>query len=334
MPDRSQPGTFNRRTLDPVAIRALSKVTSWRSESWTWRSESDSFSAETPVRASIRCSWYHSAGRNSTSSRDCSPRRYSFEHGGPLYGRSGSRPTRRIETSAPSSRSHRAQLPAARPPPSSANSTWRSAIGGARAVGRELRRDLRLQSRVEDQQHLIPRLDQGFALGHESCATAQHRDDQRTVGQRHVLDAATGRLGALPDLDLDDLQVLLLEREQLDEPVLGDLVLDQPQDQVRRRYRRLDSQELEVLEVAGVVDTRHDPLDAVLLLRDLADQDVVLVVSGDRDHEIRPLDPGPLEHPQLSRVAVLDRVLELLLDHPVSSMIRLDQRHFPVAPDQ
>ena len=144
--------------------------------------------------------------------------------------------------------------------------------------------------------------------------------------------ACRGR--ALPDLELDDLEVLLLEREQLDEPVLGDLVLDQAQDQVGRGHRRLDPEQLEVLEIARVVDAGDDPLDAVLLLGDLADQDVVLVVAGHGDHQVGSLDPGSLEHPQLGRVAVLDGVLELLLDDPVAAVVGLDQRHLAVLGDQ
>ena len=58
---------------------------------------------------------------------------------------------------------------------------------------------------------------------------------------------------------------------------------------------------------------------AVLLLGDLADEDVVLVVAGDGDHEVGALDAGALEHPQLGRVAVLGGVLELLGDGPVAA---------------
>ena len=121
------------------------------------------------------------------------------------------------------------------------------------------------------------------------------------------------RRRVLADLELDDLQALLFEREQVHEAVARHLVLDQAQDQVGRRDRRLDAQQPEVVVVAGVVDARDDPVAQVLLLGDLADEDVVLVVAGDRDHEVGALDAGALEHPQLGRVAVLHRVLELLL---------------------
>ena len=93
-----------------------------------------------------------------------------------------------------------------------------------------------------------------------------------------------------------------------------------------RRHRRLDAEQLEVIEVARVVDAGDDPLAEVLLLRDLADQQVVLVVAGDRDHEVGALDAGALEHPQLGGVAVLDGVLELLLDGQVAAPVLLDRR--------
>ncbi len=45
----------------------------------------------------------------------------------------------------------------------------------------------------------------------------------------------------LLDLELDDLEALLLEREQVHEAVAGHLVLDQAQDQVGRGDDRLDA---------------------------------------------------------------------------------------------
>ena len=78
----------------------------------------------------------------------------------------------------------------------------------------------------------------------------------------------------------------------------------------------------EVVVVARVVDARDHAVAEVLLLGDLADEDVVLVVAGDGDHEVGALDAGALEHPQLGRVAVLDGVLELLLVGEVASGAR------------
>src|SRR5205823_10430895 len=127
-------------------------------------------------------------------------------------------------------------------------------------------------------------------------------------------------------LELDDLEPLLRQVEQVDEPVLRHLVLDQAQDQVGGGDGRLDPEKLEVLQVSRVVAAGHDPLDAVLLARDLGDQDVVLVVAGHRDDEVAALDPRALEHPELGAVAVLDAVLELLLDDRVADGVGLDER--------
>ena len=79
-----------------------------------------------------------------------------------------------------------------------------------------------------------------------------------------------------------------------------------------------------MVQVARVVDAGDDPLAEVLLLGHLADQEVVLVVAGDRDHEVGALDARALEHPQLGGVAVLDGVLELLLDGQVAAAVLLD----------
>ena len=138
--------------------------------------------------------------------------------------------------------------------------------------------------------------------------------------------ALAGRRRVVGDHELDDLEPLLGQVEQVDEAVARHLVLDQAQDQVGRRHRRLDAEQLEVLEVPRVVDAGDDPLAEVLLLGDLADQQVVLVVAGDRDHEVGALDARALEHPQLGGVAVLDGVLELLLDGQVAAAVLLDAR--------
>src|SRR6185295_8765478 len=66
------------------------------------------------------------------------------------------------------------------------------------------------------------------------------------------------------------------------------------------------------------------PLAEVLLLGDLADQQVVLVVAGDGHDEVGALDARALEHPQLGGVAVLDGVLELLLDGQIAAPVLLD----------
>src|SRR4051794_37765421 len=244
--------------------------------------------------------------------------------------------------SKPRARSSCAHVADATPPPTRRTSLttprrcWgpRSGTVGRRGAGfrgpsravRELRRHALLEARIEDEQHLVARLDHRVRLGHEAATVAQHGDDQRALGQVDLGDLLAGRGRTVADLELDDLQALLLEREQMDEPVARHLVLDQAQDQVGGADRGLDAEQLEVLEVPRVVDAGDDALDEVLLLGDLADEHVVLVVAGDRDDEVRALDARALEHPQLGRVAVLHRMLELLLDDEVAAPLALDER--------
>ena len=76
------------------------------------------------------------------------------------------------------------------------------------------------------------------APGHEALAVAQDRDQQAALRHRQVPDPAAGDRAVLAEQHLDDLELLLLQVEQVDEAVLGHLVLEQAQDQVGRRDRR------------------------------------------------------------------------------------------------
>src|SRR5215471_11199706 len=80
--------------------------------------------------------------------------------------------------------------------------------------------------------------------------------------------------------------------------------------------------------VARVVDARDHLGDAELLSRDLADDHVVLVVAGQREHDVRrPRDPGPLEDEKLGRVSALHLVFEFVLELLEAVALLLDQRH-------
>ena len=96
-----------------------------------------------------------------------------------------------------------------------------------------------------------------------------------------------------------------------------------------------DPEQIEVRLVARVVDARDRRLDAVAVAGELADDDVVLVVAGDRDDDVgRPLDAGALEHEQLGRVAAMHLVLELGLERVEPGGPLLDQRHLVAVADQ
>ena len=75
--------------------------------------------------------------------------------------------------------------------------------------------------------------------------------------------------------------------------------------------------------------------DAVALAGELADDDVVLVVAGRGDEQVRrPLDAGALEHVQLGRVAAEHLVLELDLELVEAVRVLLDQRHLVAGAEQ
>ena len=87
--------------------------------------------------------------------------------------------------------------------------------------------------------------------------------------------------------------------------------------------------------VARIVDARDHLRHAVLLLRELADHHVVLVVAGEREHDVRrPRDAGALEHEELGRVAALHLMLELLLEPLEAIAALLDQRHLVAEADE
>ena len=130
-----------------------------------------------------------------------------------------------------------------------------------------------------------------------------------TLALRHVV----------TQLHLDDLEALAPQLEQRHELVVGQLVLDQAHDRRRRADRGRDPEQVEEVVVAGVVDARDHALDAVVLARDLAHDDVVLVVAGHGHDQLGTLDAAALEHHQLGRVAVLGDVLELLLEQAIAS---------------
>ena len=165
-------------------------------------------------------------------------------------------------------------------------------------------------------------------LGELRAAVPHDRDQARPVGQRQPGDALARGGRVAVDLQLDDLEVLLAELEQADDPVLGHLVLDEPEDVRGRADGLRDPEQVEVLLVARIVDPGDDLGDAVALARELADDQVVLVVAGHGEDELRrPGDPGQLEHVELGRVAEQHLMLELLLELLEARRALLDQRH-------
>ena len=70
-------------------------------------------------------------------------------------------------------------------------------------------------------------------------------------------------------------------------------------------------------------------------MRELADDHVVLVVAGEREHDVgRSRDAGALEHEELGRVAALHLMLELLFEALEAVAALLDQRHLVAEADE
>ena len=67
-----------------------------------------------------------------------------------------------------------------------------------------------------------------------------------------------------------------------------------------------------------------------MLTGHLADDHVVLVVSGDRDHEVGDADTRPLEDEELSRVTDDRSVLEVFFEVHEAHAVLLDDRHLVV----
>ena len=177
---------------------------------------------------------------------------------GRARGRSGGSSLRR-----PTRRSQRAQSPAARARRRSARSRRDGrpssvAAGSSQPSGANcgVISPSSPGSRIE--QHLVALLNDRVGLRDEAGAAAEHRDDQAPSGSAMSLDLLPRRRRLPRHLELDDLQALLFEREQLDEPVARDLVLDQAQDEVGCGHGGLDPEQAEVVVVAGVVDARDD----------------------------------------------------------------------------
>src|SRR5439155_15592575 len=87
--------------------------------------------------------------------------------------------------------------------------------------------------------------------------------------------------------------------------------------------------------VPRVVDAGNHLRYPVLVARELADDDVVLVIARCGHDEVGwTLHAGLLQHEELGRITVQDLMLELLLELRVAVAALLDQRHLVPEPDE
>ena len=108
--------------------------------------------------------------------------------------------------------------------------------------------------------------------------------------------------GARPDrrragleVRLDQLQLALAQGGQVEQLVDRDVLLDRAQDHPGRADQLVHAEMAEEGLVLRVVDPRDRPRHVEVVLGHLADDQVVLVVAGDRGHDVGPVATGLAE---------------------------------------
>ena len=91
---------------------------------------------------------------------------------------------------------------------------------------------------------------------------------------------------------LDQLELTLAERGQMEQLVDRDVLFDRAEDHPRRADQLVDAEVPEQRLVLGVVDSGDRPRDIEVVLCHLADDEVVLVVTGDGRHDIGTVAAG------------------------------------------
>ena len=116
------------------------------------------------------------------------------------------------------------------------------------------------------------------------------------------------------EVRLDELELALAERRQVEQLVDRDVLLDRAEDHPRRADELVDAEVLEQRLVLGVVDPGDRPRDVEVVLGHLADDEVVLVVAGDRRHDVGPVAAGLAEVLALAAVVRDDDRADLVGD--------------------
>src|SRR5450759_3124832 len=99
-------------------------------------------------------------------------------------------------------------------------------------------------------------------------------------------------------------------------------------------HGRPHAEHVERLLVARVIDAGDYVLDTVLLGGKLADDDIVLVVTRDRDDVVGPSYPGFLQDAYLRAVAHDSSLLEFLLESGMLAWVLLDYNNLKVVRQQ
>src|SRR4051794_9937644 len=186
------------------------------------------------------------------------------------------------------------------------------------AIGLPTRTRLKMDAKSASDEQLAHRVFAVRCHEHEDLVTFE----QRRIASRdhHVVlsqDGDDGGVAREPELDyllvgrrragrkghLDESRSTSLEAEQPHETADRHRLLDQRSQEVRRRDRYVDAPHLvEHPLVLPVVDASDDTGHGQLLLGEQRDDEVVLVVTRDRGHDIGLVDVGPRELRDLTAV--------------------------------
>src|SRR5574340_355888 len=178
-----------------------------------------------------------------------------------------------------------------------------SSLIGSRPRQRLLERPLVRDVRERD--HDIPWLHLRVAVHRDGLVAPHDRDDQtvdRQLERCHFLvayDAAIGR-----QLDLHDRHIALAERHDRSDVADSRLFLDQSRDD-RRGRDGLDAKGQEDVLVLWVVDPRDSARHAERDLRELASDQIVVVIAGGGYEDVGPA---------YARVVLVDRVASIAED--------------------
>ena len=113
---------------------------------------------------------------------------------------------------------------------------------------------------------------------------------------------------------LDELELAFAEGREMEQLVDRDVLLDRAQDHPRRADQLVDAEMAEERLVLGVVDPGDRARHVEVVLGHLADDEVVLVVTGDRGDHIGPIAAGFAEVLALAAVVRDDDRADLVGD--------------------
>ena len=120
-------------------------------------------------------------------------------------------------------------------------------------------------------------------------------NSEQPSGMARSLRRPADRRRAGLQVRLDELELALAERGEVEQLVDRDVLLDRAEDHPRRADQLVDAEVPEERLVLGVVDAGDRARHVEVVLGHLADDEVVLVVAGHRGDDVGPVAAGLAE---------------------------------------